>query len=58
MGSPDLSFDSFIERFQTPFQTLRDSFGLAELDDPWFDEALKSQDIDRIARVSQRSMKR
>lgn len=47
--SPDLSIDVFIDRFQTPLQTLRDSFGLAEEDDKWFDEALTKQETRKLA---------
>lgn len=48
--SPALALDDFIEHFQTPLQTLRDSFGLVEEDDQWFDSAPKDQNTRRLAK--------
>ncbi len=47
--SPDLSLDEFVIRFQKPVQTLRDSFGLIEEDDEWFDVLTEDQATKRIA---------
>jgi hypothetical protein len=47
--SPGLSVDDFLERFQKPLDALRDSFGLTEEDDRWFDAALEDQSTKTLA---------
>lgn len=45
----DVTLDSFIERFQTPLQTLRESFGVDEEDDSWFNRITEDPTTKRLA---------
>lgn len=47
--SPNLSLDDFVEGFQQPLKTLRDSFGIVEEDDRWFDSALEARETRQLA---------
>jgi len=44
-----LSLDDFYVRFQTPLQTLKDSFGVSEVDDVWFDKAFDDPETKKLS---------
>ena len=47
---PDLGLDAFLSHFETPLQSLRDSFGLVEEDDIWFINSTEDPKIKSLAK--------
>jgi hypothetical protein len=46
---PELSIDDFINRFGAPIDTLSESFGVSQIDDDWFDQAINQEGIKQLS---------